>query len=107
MKVLSEKQGNIQTLRIKGEMTIYAAGELKQHLAAALRASGAVEIDLSGVQEMDTSGLQLLFLAKREAQRSGKKLSLVRHSPATMQVLDLFNMSAYFGDPVVIPARPT
>lgn len=105
MEVLIETQGNIHTLRIKGDMTIYAAEALKNHLANALHSGNELEIDLSAVVEMDTSGLQLLFLAKREAQKLGKKLSLVRHSPATLQVLDLFNMSAYFGDPVVIPAR--
>lgn len=106
MEVVNEIRGNTLSLRIKGEMTIYAANELKQHLAAALHANQDLEIDLSAVLEMDTSGLQLLFLAKREAQRADKRMTLVNHSPASMQVLDMFNMSAYFGDPVVIPARP-
>lgn len=105
MEVFMEQQGNTRTLRIQGDMTIYTAAPLKQHFADALQGSNDLEIDLSAVQAMDSTGLQLLYLIKREAQKRGKKLSLVRHSPAIMQVLDLFNMSAYFGDPVVIPAR--
>jgi hypothetical protein len=30
-------------------------------------------------------------------------LRLVKHSPATLEVMDLFHMAAYFGDPVVMP----
>lgn len=105
METLLEQHDDVHTLRVKGDMTIYTAEALKMHLFNALCAGNALEIDLSAVDEMDTAGLQLLVGVKREAQRLGKKLSLVQHSPATMQILDLFNMSAYFGDPVVITAR--
>ncbi|TAN51238.1 MAG: anti-sigma factor antagonist [Methylococcaceae bacterium] len=105
MEALFELHGNVHTLRVKGDMTIYTAEALKTHLLNALCVSNTLEIDLSAVEEMDSAGMQLLVVVKREAQRLGKKLSLVQHSPATMRVLDLFNMSAYFGDPVIITAR--
>lgn len=85
-----------------GEMTIYHAADMKAPLLAGLERCREVEINLSGVIEMDTAGFQLLVLAKREAVRVGKPLRLVAHSPATLEVLDMYGMASYFGDPVVI-----
>ena len=83
-------------------MTIYHALELKQGLMQCLRDCAEMEVSLAGVSEMDTAGFQLLVLAKREASRLGRPLRLAGHSPATLEVMDLFNMAAYFGDPVVM-----
>lgn len=91
--------------RPEGEMTIYTAAEYKTRLVAALEQCQELEIDLSQVNEIDTAGLQLLILAKRECTARNCSLHLVGHSPAVMDVLDLCNMTAFFGDPVVIPSK--
>ncbi len=104
MAISIETNDGICRLRVEDEMTIYNAVEFKQALLANLSACGEMEINLSGVGEMDTAGLQMLLLAKREAAVYGKKLRLVEHSPATLEVLDLYNMAGYFGDPVVMPS---
>ncbi|MDO9069246.1 MAG: STAS domain-containing protein [Deltaproteobacteria bacterium] len=98
-----EVDNGIYRVRVDGEMTIYHALEHKQALLECLGHCTEMEIDLSGVSEMDTTGFQLLVLAKREAVRSGRPLRLVKHSPATLEVMDMFHMAAYFGDPVVMP----
>jgi anti-anti-sigma factor len=90
------------TLRIEGELTIYRAAELKQTLLAAVAANEAVDVDLSQVSEFDSAGLQLLLLAKREAGATGRTLRLVDHSPAVVEVLELFDLAAHFGDPLVV-----
>jgi anti-sigma B factor antagonist len=90
------------SLRIEGELTIYRAAELKQTLLAAVAANEAVEVDLSQVSEFDSAGLQLLLLAKREAGATGRSLRLVDHSPAVVEVLELFDLAAHFGDPLVV-----
>ncbi len=95
-------RNNICQWQPQGEMTIYTAAELKGSLMAVLDKCRAVEIDLSEVSEMDTAGLQLLILAKRESQARKIGLNIVGHSKAVIDVLDLCNMTAYFGDPVVI-----
>ncbi len=87
---------------VTGEMTIYHAAEMKGELLSCLGHGTEVEIDLSEVSEMDTAGFQLLLLAKREAAKVGKPLRLVAHSTATLEVLDLYNMASYFGDPVIM-----
>ena len=92
-------------LRIDGDLTIYHAAEIKQHLIDGLRAGPVLELDLSHVGEMDTAGFQLLVMAKRESLRLGQTLRIIAHSPAVRDVIDFYNMDAYFGDPMVIPAE--
>ena len=103
MAISIETNGGICRLRVEDDMTIYNAVEFKQVFLANLPGCAEMEINLSGVGEMDTAGFQMLLLAKREAAGHGKNLRLVAHSPATLEVLDLYNMAGYFGDPVVMP----
>lgn len=96
-KILLTPSGN--------DMTIYSAEKTKPMLLDALSRCAELEIDLSRVGEIDSAGFQLLLLAKRESGHAGKALRLTAHSPAVREMLDFFNMAAYFGDPMVIPAR--
>jgi len=98
-----EVDNGIYRVKVEGEMTIYHALEHKQALLECLGHCTEMEINLSGVSEMDTTGFQLLVLAKREAEKIGRPMRLVAHSPATLEVMDLFSMAGYFGDPVVMP----
>jgi anti-anti-sigma regulatory factor len=87
---------------VEGSMTIYEAAADKPLLLSALATAKETEIDLSSVDEMDTAGLQLLILVKRESLKAGKVLRLTGHSPASLDVLERYNLSAYFGDPAVV-----
>lgn len=93
-----------QTLRIDGEFSIYRAAELKPVLLQAVESSLVLEIDLSGVAEFDTAGVQLLLLAKRVAADKGHELRLVHHSAVVVDVLQLLDLAAHFGDPLVVAA---
>lgn len=90
---------------LEGEMTIYTAAQLKPVLLALLDECHAAELDLSQVAEIDTAGMQLLLLAKREAARAGKELRLVGHSAAVVDALDLCNLTADFGDQVILTSQ--
>lgn len=92
------------TLRIEGELTIYRAAELKDVLLEALKARRALEVDLSEVSEIDTAGVQLLMMAKQAAREQGAELHLVRHSPAVLDVFELLDLAAHFGDPLLVAA---
>ncbi|AGX86457.1 STAS domain-containing protein [Candidatus Symbiobacter mobilis] len=89
-------------LRIEGELTIYRAMELK---TALLPNPPLTEIDLSGVTEIDTAGVQLLMLAKKTALAEHRKLRLMGHSPPVLEVFELLNIAAYFGDHLVMGPR--
>jgi anti-sigma B factor antagonist len=91
-------------LILDGAMTIYNASEIKSQLLAGLNTASILELDLSHVNEMDTAGFQLLVMIKRESQRINRTVRIVAHSPAVQDVIEFFNMAAFFGDPLVIPA---
>jgi anti-sigma B factor antagonist len=92
-------------LRLDGELTIYRAAELKTLLLEALEGAIALELELSGVTEIDSAGVQLLMLAKRHAQSLGRELRLAGHSAAVVEVFELFDLAAFFGDALVVPAH--
>lgn len=93
--------------RLDGDMTIYEAAALKTSLLTALKEAPMLELDLSGIEELDTAGLQLLLLLKQEAQAEGQHVRFIQHSPAVREVLDLCDLAAIFGDPIVIGRRTT
>jgi len=89
-------------LRIAGELTIFRAMELKPILLAMPPVD---VIDLSGVTDLDTAGVQLLMLAKETALAAQRDVKLVAHSPAVIEVFELLNVAAYFGDHLVMDSR--
>ena len=102
MKIHVETDNERRQLLVDGDMNIYSAQYLKQQFLNHLASTTELEINLAQVGEMDTAGFQVLYLAKREAIKSGKALRLTSHSPAVLKIIDLYNMAAYFGDPLVI-----
>ena len=92
-------------LRIEGELSIYRADELKHALIEPLQAGVRLVVNLAAVTEIDTCGLQLLMLAKRTATAVQAELQLTGHSPAVLEVFELLNVAAFFGDPLVIEHR--
>lgn len=93
-----------RTITVSEEMTIYNAAAHKQMLLDALADCHELDIDLSQVGEVDTAGFQVLLLTKREAIKAHKEVRFTAHSKAVTDLLDLYNMASYFGDPMVIMA---
>lgn len=91
-------------MRIEGEMTIYRAAELKAQLLAAVQPRTDLEVDLSAVTEIDSAGVQVLMLAKRTARDQGGELKLSAHSPAVIEVFELLDLAAHFGDALLVPS---
>lgn len=87
----------------QGDLTIYTAQQHKEQLLLAIN-QGALQIDLSEVSDIDTAGLQLLILAKLESLRRNIPLSISGHTRAVLDVIELCNLSGFFGDPVFIPS---
>src|SRR5271157_3703394 len=92
---------------VDGNLTIYEAAANKPVLLSALAKAKELEVDLSSVREMDTAGLQLLALLKRESLRAGTVMRLVGHSPASREVFDTYNVTAYFAAGATSPPKPT
>lgn len=94
-------------LAIAGEFTIFTAADCKKRLLDALKEAGdEIEIDLSEVTEIDSAGLQLMVLAKIEGNLRGKTVRFAGHSAAVLDLLDLCDLSGFFGDPLLISSHP-
>ena len=97
-------QAAVSRLAIEGELTIYRAAELKPAVLEPLQGGSDLEIDLSAVTEIDSAGVQLLMLSKRHAWTVQRELRLIGHSPAVLEVFELLDLAAFFGDPLLMPA---
>jgi anti-anti-sigma factor len=100
---IQEAKRNGQTvLKLAGELTIYSASEAKTGLAKYSDKKSPQELDLSGIEEIDTAGVQVLLWAKREAAGRKRPITLVNHSAAVIDALDLLKVTSLFGDPILI-----
>jgi anti-anti-sigma factor len=95
---------DVLRISLDGEMTIYRAADLKVVVLEALRKTPVLEVDLSGVTELDTAGLQVLMLAKQTATAEQRELRLLQHSPAVVEIFEMLDLVAFFGDAVLIHA---
>lgn len=96
---------NVHRLTVDGEMTINTALELKNALLGPLTDCNGLEMNLAEVSEIDSAGVQLMILLKTEAQAAGKVLRITGHSPAVLEILDLYDLEGFFGDAVLIDAE--
>lgn len=92
-------------MALSGELTIYNAVKCKEKMLPHFEKCKSLVIDLSEVSEMDTSCFQILIQVKRELEKAGKQVALVNHSPAVIEILELYGMVDYFGDPLLLPAE--
>lgn len=106
MEIHEERSNGTCRLRLAGELTIYHSAAIKPRLVDALRNHAEVDINLASVSEIDTAGLQLLIMAKLEALAASKVLRLTDHSPAVLEIMELFDLAGYFGDPVLLQSQP-
>lgn len=104
IEIKQPKKGVAQ-LAVQDEMTIYTVREQKQQLFDNLKSAKEVQVDLGGVTEIDSAGVQLLMFLKQESISRNIKFSLIHHSQVVVGVLELLNLSKYFGDPIVISAN--
>ena len=91
--------------QIQGEMTIYQAAEMREKLHQGFLKCAQMEVDLSEVDEIDSSGMQLLLALKRAGKEADKSLKYVNHSPAVVELIELFGLAEYFGDPMLLPSE--
>ncbi len=89
-------------LEVPGDMTIYEAAEMKEIFEKTLSKNDDINVNLSNVSEIDSSGLQLMVSLRETALKSKKTVAYVAHSQAVIDLLDLFDMTSHFGDPVVM-----
>ncbi len=93
-------------ISLTGELTIQNAEAVKAGLLDALGRGKAMTLDLANISELDSAGVQLLYYAKKMAEAEQLSLQLLNHSPAVVEVFELYHLAPVFGDPIVLAANP-
>lgn len=106
MDIVREQAEGRQRLLLQGDCNIYSAGELKSTLLTALREQPALELDLSGITEIDSAGIQVLMAAKNFARAGGQQLQLANHSAPVLELIEIYDLASWLGDPLIVPAAP-
>jgi ABC-type transporter Mla MlaB component len=75
MAIATEELESHWRIRLAGQMGLPSAAELRDGLRAWLAAGRDLEWDLEEVEEIDIAILQLLWVAEREARRTGVKVT--------------------------------
>ncbi|MBV5333664.1 STAS domain-containing protein, partial [bacterium] len=89
---------NSHRLSLTEDLTIYHALDQKNLLLDALASTSELELDLLQVSDIDTAGLQLLILLKKEAQRAGKRVAIVRTGEGKAKAIG----EVTIGEPMVV-----
>ncbi|MDD2342931.1 MAG: STAS domain-containing protein [Tolumonas sp.] len=96
---LEESAAGQWNLSLSGPLTIYEVAGIQEMLKP-LTTPESLTVDLQEVDEIDTAGLQLLLALHKWL---GEHLHLIRHSQAVIELIDLFQLAAFFGDDIVLP----
>jgi anti-anti-sigma factor len=102
MGILVEIRDGSAHVAIEGDLTVSSVQDIRAALAAVVVEHDETEIDLGSIEEIDSAGLQLMLIAKRS---EGRTVRFVNHSDAVLRLLDLANLGAALGDPVLIACK--
>jgi ABC-type transporter Mla MlaB component len=68
--VTLEREDELSTIRLEGEVGIASAADLKSQLIQALGCGKQVRVSLQSVTDLDVTAVELLWAARREAKAS-------------------------------------
>lgn len=91
----SEREDEIHTVRLSGELDLATAGEVERELERVEATDAAsIVLDLSGLTFMDSTGVRLVVNAHTRARAEGRRLTLVRGQAAVQRVMELSGVDA-------------
>jgi anti-anti-sigma factor len=91
-----ERIGEVEIVRLGGEIDLYAAAPLAEALDVAVQRSGFIVIDLTNVRFFDSSALGVVLEARRKAQDVGGNLVLVVAGAEAPRVFQLTGLDRIF-----------
>jgi anti-anti-sigma factor len=86
----SDRDGDVLTITLVGELDIGTAGAAQRALdEAEATDAGVIVVDLSGLTFMDSTGIRLLLSAHARSRANGNRLTLRRGPASVQRVLEL------------------
>ena len=76
MSLAIQRRETDLVLRIEDAVTVNSAGELKSLLLECLVSGKDLHVNLENAREIDVTAMQLLWAAKREADRQGTAMTI-------------------------------
>jgi ABC-type transporter Mla MlaB component len=71
-------------LRLEGEIDVTCSAELKRGLIEAISSGKEVQLDLAQASDLDVTALQLLWAARREAEKTGASFAAAGDVPGNI-----------------------
>ncbi|AMC34014.1 STAS domain-containing protein [Janthinobacterium sp. B9-8] len=105
MPITHSINNELCTISISGEISLYTAKLTQEALLELLQSEKKINLDLSEVHEIDSAGIQLLISLKKYAYAKDIALQFHGHSQCVLDVIDLYNIAAELGDPLVLTQR--
>lgn len=88
LSMRSQRDGEIHTISLRGELDLANAGDVEQELIGVEDSDARVILlDLSGLTFIDSTGIRLLVLADARSRGDGKRLVLRRPPEGIRRVL--------------------
>jgi len=88
LTVRSQRDGDVHTIALTGEMDLANAGEVERELQQAEATDAAtILVDLSGLTFMDSTGIRLLIAADARSRADSCRLRLTRPPARVSRVL--------------------
>lgn len=71
-------------LRLEGEIDVTCSAELKRVLIEAISSGKEVQLDLAQASDLDVTAVQLLWAARREAEKAGASFAIAGDVPGNI-----------------------
>ena len=95
LTICSERDGEIHTIRLIGELDLATADAVQAELERVERSDAhSIVLDLSGLTFMDSTGVRLLVQAHARSRADSHRLSLLRGGRAVQRVMELSGVDA-------------
>ncbi|MCW2998963.1 MAG: hypothetical protein JWN65_2512 [Solirubrobacterales bacterium] len=97
LTVRTAKDSSTFLITLSGDLDLSNAAKLERVLREAADSHAAeIVVDLSHLQFIDSTGVQLLILADRGAQASGRRFSLLRGTDMVQRVFEVCGLAETF-----------
>lgn len=96
-KVQAEKEGDLHTVEVVGELDQATAPELRAALAETLQDGGSVLVDLTGCEFIDSTGLSLMVESKRQIDNGERRFGVCCPHRDVRRMLELTGIDKAVG----------
>jgi anti-sigma B factor antagonist len=97
LQVQAKETSGRAVVHVAGDVDLRSSPQLRDQLLELARdADGDLLVDLSEVSYMDSSGVGTMVFVKREVEKSGGRMVLIRLQPRVRSVFEITHLTKFF-----------